>query len=265
MLAFLVDGITLHGKQNEMVTKFVNQVNFHITPAQHATKLELFPELDSNAYLIPDFLPASEITSIQESLKEANWQPVSVTGMSGNWSPGDPIGSYRASNYTPDYAEVLWNRIKDQLPARRKFTSIDNTDYDAHVTWEPIGVSPLLRFIKYENGGWLVVHYDAPYIEDENVRTLQSLVIYLNQDEGIKGGATRYLHDPQHHIPVAKRNLSDQLRSARESEVRLRFSPSNGTGVIFDHRLLHDAEKVEGLGEKLIIRTDIMYRKVFDA
>lgn len=265
MLAFLVDGTTLHGKKNEMVTKFVNQVNFHIPATPHKTQLENFLELDNNAYQIPDLIPAQEIASIRESLQEANWQPVSVTGMSGNWTPGDPIGSYRASNYTPEYADVLWDRIKDQLPSQRKFTSIDNTDYDAHVTWEPIGVSPLLRFIKYENGGWLVVHYDAPYIEDENVRTLQSFVIYLNQDEGITGGATRYLHDPQQHLPIVKRDLSDQLRAAKEHEVRLRFSPANGTGVIFDHRLLHDAEKVEGVGEKLIIRTDIMYRKVFHA
>jgi hypothetical protein len=245
-----------------MATKFVNQVNFEIPTVAHAVKVRPFPELDRTAVVIPELIPAQEKVSIMAALEESNWQPVSVTGMSGNWKEGDPIGSYRASNYTPEYADVLWNRIKHGFPTVRTFTDADNTDFDGHELWEPIGVSPLLRFIKYEEGGWLVVHYDAPYVESEDVRTLQSLVVYLEHPGELHGGATRYLHDPQAHLPVAQRELSDEYRAANEDEVRLRFAPEDGTAVVFDHRLLHDAEKVTGTGTKTIIRTDIMYRKV---
>ena len=246
-----------------MATKFVNQVNFPITTTdEHTATVAAFPELDNNSYTIPDLIPAAERENILTHLANSNWQPVSITGMSGNWQEGDPIGSYRASNYTPEYADTLWERIKDQLPATRIFTDSDNTDWDNHEIWEPFGISPLLRFIKYTEGGWLVVHYDAPYVESEDVRTLQSVVIYLTQSDTIEGGATRFMHDPQAGIPIAERNLNDQARAATEEEVRLRFSPSDGTAVIFDHRLLHDAELVQGSGEKIIIRTDIMYRKV---
>lgn len=245
-----------------MATKFVNQVNFPIEATEHETKVTQFFPVDDNAYVVHELIPAVERETILTALEKSNWQPVSITGMSGNWKEGDPIGSYRASNYTQEYADVLWNRIKDQIPATRVFTDADNTDWDGHEVWEPIGVSPLLRFIKYTDGGWLVVHYDAPYVESEDVRTLQSMVIYLDQTDTITGGATRFMEDPQAGIPVAQRNLNDQARQATEEEVRLTFSPKHGTAMIFDHRLLHDAELVQGEGHKIIIRTDIMYRKV---
>lgn len=245
-----------------MATTFVNQVNFPIATVEHTVAVKPFPELDNNAFVIPELIPAAERETILTALAESNWQPVSITGMSGNWKEGDPIGSYRASNFTQEYADVLWNRVKDNFPAKRIFTDADNTDWDGHEIWEPIGFSPLLRFIKYTDGGWLVVHYDAPYVESEDVRTLQSVVIYLDQTETLQGGATRYMEDPQAGIPIAERNLNDQTRQATEDEVRLRFSPEHGTAVIFDHRLLHDAELVTGKGNKIIIRTDILYRKV---
>lgn len=245
-----------------MATKFVNQVNFPIQATPHAATLTPFPELDNNSYVIPNLIPEVERADILRNLDASNWQPVSITGMSGNWKEGDPIGSYRASNFTQEYADVLWDRIKDQIPAQRVFTDADNTDWDSHEVWEPIGISPLLRFIKYTDGGWLVVHYDSPYVESDDVRTLQSVVIYVQQSDTITGGATRYMTDPQAGIPIAQRNLYDQARPATEDEVRLRFSPEEGTAVIFDHRLLHDAELVAGEGSKIIIRTDILYRKV---
>lgn len=246
-----------------MAIQFVNQINFDIPVLKgHNVSVTPLPELHTNALLIKDLIPDEEITSIFENLDKANWLPVSVTGMSGNYTEGDEIGSYRASNYTPEYSKVLWERIKDSIPSQRTFTAKDATDWDNHSLWEPIGVSSLLRFIKYETNGWLVAHYDAPYIESEEIRTLSSLVIYLDNDPKIQGGATRYLFDPQYGLPLEQRDLSDWDRGATEEEVRFRLVPETGTGVIFDHRLFHDAEKVYGQGQKTIIRTDILYRKV---
>lgn len=246
-----------------MAMKFVNQINFEIPVTEdHEAYVEAYEALDNNAWRIDNLVSPEEHDEIMRNLDAANWFPVSITGMGGNYTPGDPIGSYRASNYTQEYADVLWERIKGSIPRYRSFGPRDNTDYDEHELWEAVGVSPLLRFIRYVDGGWLVVHYDAPYVQDEETRTLQSLVIYLNHDERLKGGATRYLHDPQGEIPVRERELFDQIRPAREEEVRERFLPADNTGVIFDHRLLHDAERVSGEGNKTIIRTDILYRKV---
>jgi hypothetical protein len=246
-----------------MVTKFINQINFQIPAVENNNiKSKHLLELNEKALLIENLIPLEERESIFENLNKANWLPVSVTGMSGNYNKGDEIGSYRASNYTPEYSNVLWKRIQKILPSQRVFTKKDATDWDSHPLWEPIGVSSLLRFIKYENGGWLVAHYDAPYIESDEIRTLSSLVIYLDNDTNIKGGATRYLFDPQPGVPVDQRNLEDWDRGAKPEEVRFSLAPNAGTGVIFDHRLFHDAEKVEGSGQKTIIRTDILYRKV---
>ncbi len=246
-----------------MSIKFVNQVNFPIlADVNHKVEVKLFPEVHSKAFIVEDLIPERERKIIFDSLSKANWLPVSVTGMSGNYVPGDEIGSYRASNYSPEYADVLWGRICEAFPRERVFTDEDPTDWDDHQVWEPVGVSPLLRFIRYENGGWLVAHYDAPYIQDDNVRTLSSLVIYLDADENIQGGATRYMFDPEPGVLLKDRDLSDWDRGALDEEVRYRLIPEAGTGVVFDHRLFHDAEKVIGVGHKTIIRTDILYRKV---
>lgn len=250
-----------------MATQFVNQINFNIPEDKehtlnYRTKITYGNEIDNNSAIIHSLIPKKERDSIIQHLDKANWLPVSYTGMSGNYTEGDPIGSYRASNYTPEYANVLWERIKNYIPKYRYFNENSPTDYDNHEVWEAIGVSPLLRFIKYEDGGKLVVHYDAPYVENEDTRTLQSFVIYIYHDNELVGGATRYLHDKQANIPVKDRDLSDQIRFANKDEVRYNFLPEDGTGVIFDHRLLHDAQEVKGKGRKIIIRTDIMYRKV---
>lgn len=245
-----------------MATQFVNQVNFSIPYGEHKVEAKPFPELSKNALLVPDLIPATERQALMASLKDVNWQPVSVTGMGGNYSDGDEIGSHRASNYSPDYAGALWSRIKSFFPAVRVFSASDPTDWDEHALWQPFAVSSLLRFIRYEDNGWLVAHYDSPYIESEDVRTLSSLVIYLDKDPKVTGGATRFLFDPEPGKTVAERDLKDWDRAATENEVRLHLTPAAGTGVVFDHRLFHDAEKVKGSGYKTIVRTDILYKKV---
>jgi len=247
-----------------MGTQFVNQVYFDI-PAdiQHNVNAHSIPEVHEKAILFPDLIPEAERALILSNLDKANWLPVSVTGMSRNYKPGDEIGSYRASNFTQEYTEILWNRIKSAFPDVRELSEKDSTDWDGHVLWRPVGVSPLLRFIKYKDGGWLVAHYDSPFIENAERRTLSSLVIYLDKDPNISGGATRYMFDPEPGVPVEKRNLADWSRGALEHEVRYPLTPEAGTGIVFDHRLFHDAEKVYGSGCKTIIRTDILYEKVY--
>lgn len=243
---------------------FVNPVAMNIPVDQTHTRAR-FHELstvDPSAFIAEDVVSDAENRYIMDFLQEVAWQPVSITGMQGNYEVGDPIGSWRASSFQETYAQELFERIKPNLPDVKECNEKTNTDWDGHQTWEPIGVNPLLRFIKYTDGGLLIPHYDAPYIASEDTRTLMSLVIYLDKDPDILGGALHFLQDPQADIPVAQRNLNDLTEPASDENVLLSITPKVNSAVLFDHRILHESQKLTGAGQKTIIRTDIMYRKI---
>lgn len=209
---------------------------------------------------LEEILDEVETKDIVNNLEELQWVPVGVNGMKGSYQEGDKIGSLRASAYSPDVARELFERIKPHLPETVNFGGVP-TDTEGHSLWKPVGVNPLLRFIRYPDQGTLVVHYDAPYIESGDRRTLLTLVIYLKRDPETEGGRTRFIVDPQYDLPLEERDLSDWSRNARQDEVRLAVEPPMGGAIIFPHRLLHDSEDVTG-GEKWILRTDIEFERV---
>lgn len=243
---------------------FVNPVTMNIPVDQtHGhTRFNDLSAVDPSAFIAENVVSETENHYIMDFLQEVAWQPVSITGMQGNYEVGDPIGSWRASSFQEAYAQELFNRIKPNLPDVKECDEKTNTDWDGHATWEPIGVNPLLRFIKYTDGGLLIPHYDAPYIASEDTRTLMSLVIYLDNDPDVRGGALHFLKDPQAEVPVAQRNLNDLTEPASDEEVLLSITPKVNSAVLFDHRILHESQKLVGAGQKTIIRTDIMYRKI---
>jgi hypothetical protein len=242
---------------------FVNPVDMKI-PVSKVNNARWIPrdDIDRGAFIMEDLLTKDESAYIMDFLEQTAWQPVSVTGMQGNYEPGDPIGSWRASSFQEEYAQVLFDRLINFIPERKVCNDSTNTDWDNHTVWEPIGVNPLLRFIKYTDGGYLVPHYDASYVASDEERTLASLVIYLDRDPSVTGGAVQFLEDPQAHLPVTMRNLDDLTTPAKEEDVRISLHPKPASALVFDHRILHESQKVVGNGQKTIIRTDIMYRKV---
>lgn len=246
------------------MNKFVNQVSFNI-PANVNHAVSAFPqeEIAPRAIKVPELIPKTERVHILDELDQHDWKPVSITGMKGNYTPGGRIGSYRLSNYTKKYANVLWERLWKFFDDREFFPYHFPTDIDDHEVWRPVGISPLLRFVRYENNGGLVPHYDAPYVENDHTRTLKSLIIYLDDDPHIDGGETRFLYDSQAATPVPARNLNDGLELLPRDTPQIRHSvkPTPGMGLIFPHRIWHDSAPVIGEGVKTILRTDIMYTK----
>ncbi len=205
-------------------------------------------------------LTTNEIQFLIYEASKHGYKPVGIDGYMKNFIASDKIGSYRASVFSPDLAEVIWNRISPYIDNPRIFTTEPCTDIDGTAIWRPIGVSPLFRYIRYDSGGLLVPHYDAPYIESEKQRTLMSLVIYI-KNEGITGGATRFIKDPQLHTPFAEKNFSDWKRFATTDEILFSIEPIASQAICFDHRMLHDSSEIFGKGEKIIIRTDIVFAR----
>jgi NAD+ synthetase len=218
-------------------------------------------DLGNSAMILRHVFSPQEIESLREDILCRNWIPVAVNGTKNDFDPDtDTIGSWRATAYDPVFARTLWNRIGRHVGNPRIMNAYTPTDWDGTRVWRAVGVSPLLRFIRYEQGGLLVPHYDGPFIYHEGKRTLVSVIVYI--DSGVKGtGATRFIKDPQSNLPVSERNLDDWTRCAFEEEVLSKVSPDPGTCLVFDHRLLHDSEAYSGSTDKVILRTDIIFER----
>ena len=247
--------------------KFVNHFDLSpkivqamgLCPTWHTTqKLKEFKLGDEVAndsfHYIERVFCQSEIDILITELTNHKWLAVGNDGFANK--PFDQVGNYRLSNYNPELADRIWMRI-GHIFTEREMDAFSQTDHDNHDTWRPIGISPLFRFIKYDQDGELIAHYDAPFIQSSTRRSLMSLVIYLTDNES---GGTRFIKDPQRMIPVYQRDLSDWDRVARPSEVLATVWPFAGSAIAFDHRMLHDSEPLKS-GEKIIIRTDIMFER----
>jgi hypothetical protein len=191
-------------------------------------------------------------------------EPVGVAGVPNSYG----AGSLRASAWSPELSRQLWQRLRPVVPSVRFLDERSPTDGFAtpdragHRSWRVVGLSPLLRFMRYERGGRHLSHYDAAYDYGDGRRTLLSVVFYLTDAD--EGGATRFVEDRQGRLPAREREFSDWTRDAREDEVVATVQPRAGSVLFFDHRLCHDVQRWEGAGARVIIRADVVYEAVAD-
>lgn len=233
------------------------QENYETTTAFR----ECLNGFDESAYLIKELFSQKECSEVLAELNTLNWVPVGQNGYLKDYDPHkDSIGSYRASCYSDAFARLLWNRLAPSLPILRIMNDNTPTDWNGHRIWRAVGVNPLMRFIRYEKLGMLIPHYDSSYEFHEGKRTLMSLIIYLTECEEGEGGATRFIVDPQQHLPLTEREYNDWTGPPPQSAILYAIPPKQGMAVAFDHRILHDSEFVQN-SSKLILRTDIIFEK----
>lgn len=211
----------------------------------------------NNCSYFDDILDGPTLDFLMTELTERYWIPVGVDGFKENHKEGDKIGSYRLSLYSENLANYIWERVSSYYDHIEFLGDMANNENDGHTDWKAIGVNPLFRFIKYTDNGTLIPHYDSPYVKNTQTRTLKSFVIYLTSGED---GGTRFLVDPQNGLKVEDRDFSDQFFTPKDNDVLQTARQKQNSGVIFDHRILHDSEPNKN--EKIIIRTDIVYEKV---
>lgn len=216
----------------------------------------------SRAYEILNLLDKNEVSNILELLNNFDWKAVGLDGIASNYNEGDQVGSYRLSVLDSSIAEALYLRLSKFINTRFKVTSEILTDATDGSEWEFVGVNPLLRLIRYNEGGLLVPHYDGSYKPSEDYRSLKTLVIYLEGEEG--KGSTRFIKDNQiKEVNKDKLDRSDWDRLATKDEVLYESEVIGGKGLVFDHFILHDSEPLDSSSKvKTIIRTDLMYKRI---
>jgi hypothetical protein len=197
--------------------------------------------------------------------------PVDVFGFSDGDSRGikaavseEARGSWRATAWSPELAAQLWSKLEAAIPQQR---IIDDdriaTDWHQptlHRQWIKAGLSPVLRFMRYESGGQHCSHYDASFDYGDGRRTLLSVVFYLTEAEPGAGGCTRFVRDGQEEKPIGERAFGDWPRLTEPHEVIVGVRPQLGSALVFDHRLCHDVEQYLGQGPRVIVRGDVVFR-----
>lgn len=226
------------------------------------------------ACVIEKALTVADCARLEEAMRASGAaEEVGVTGIKG-LRDAYGIGSTRATGWSPELAAALFERIRPCVPSVRFVRDDGFTDgfaiapaegvrgRFAHARWRLVGLTPLLRFMRYEPGGRHLCHYDAAYDYGDGRRTLLSVVFYLS--DAPKSGATRFVRDRngQETQRTHLRDFRDWDRDTRDDEVIARAQPAKGDVLVFDHRLCHDVERWDGPGDRVIIRADVVYEAI---
>jgi hypothetical protein len=217
----------------------------------------------SNAFFVPSLVAREDCVELIHQMGRSGQEaPVGKHGYGG---AGGDIGSVRATGWSVALAEGLWSRFQVFFTQERVMTKYTATDWfclgarKEHLRWKAVGVSPLLRFMRYESGGEHYGHYDMGFDYGDGRRTLVSFVLYLNDVAETAGGTTRFLDDEQGTVPVSKRNFSDWSVRAEEDQVLVEVLPQCGGVLFFDHRMCHDVAPYVGRESRFIVRGDIVF------
>jgi hypothetical protein len=134
-------------------------------------------------------------------------------------------------------AKCLWDRIIPHL-RQEELNDIRPFGISGKGKWFAECVNPYFRFTKYNEGHFFKKHQDGGYVNNNNQRSILTLMIYLN--DNFEGGATTFYEDGD-NMEVIK--------------------PVNCTGVIFNHDVEHEGDVIIK-GTKYILRTDIMFYRI---
>lgn len=216
-----------------------------------------------NVFIFKNVLSEKECSEIISNFMQSpNFEKVSIQGRKD--VPDDRIGSIRTTAWCPQFAEEFWQKkfshiLKSHVTIVTKLFPSDWWQGNKYrKVWKPIGISPMIRFMKYEKDGQHYAHYDAGFIyPNDKFRTLYSMVIYLTTND--KGGSTRFIHDNQDQLEIWNRDHDDWTREATKDEVICTSKPIQGNVLIFPHRMCHDVEKYIGETPRIIIRGDVLF------
>jgi NAD+ synthetase len=215
------------------------------------------------AFTMDKIVDADICKQLLDEADSHGWQEVGIDGIRSHYSPGDVVGSLRASTFSPELADAVWSRLQPLLSCIESAGDDPQNSIPEKSVWRPIGVSPLARFIRYDSGGQLIPHYDYTFSYSDTLKTLKTIVIYLESDN-VQGGNTRFLTDNRIIDKVSYRDLTDRKEFAGDDDVLVFVDPKPGQGLVFDHVILHDGQEVRALKEgarKVIIRMDVVYER----
>eukprot|EP01064_Diplonema_japonicum_P032622 TRINITY_DN6176_c0_g1_i1.p1 TRINITY_DN6176_c0_g1~~TRINITY_DN6176_c0_g1_i1.p1 ORF type:complete len:315 (+),score=59.84 TRINITY_DN6176_c0_g1_i1:86-1030(+) len=165
-----------------------------------------------------------------------------------------------------EFAASMWRRIK-HLTRPEKLACRDLSHGFEFCgcpegPWEPFGIHPRMKLLKYTPGDSFSPHSDTSYKLDVvgpvrgQFRNGKTLAMYLNTANGVdySGGELSFLEPSVVEFVEGKPVARFPPRSPA-----VRVTPSAGRAAIFNPKEFHTAEVITS-GTKYMIQADIMYR-----
>jgi NAD+ synthase (glutamine-hydrolysing) len=266
VLASAVDGgwiegvhTTIHKAKNKIqlvrTDKFVGFIDN--SPALVEKTPDYSFEKHGEISLVDNILAPEERNNIAAWVNQ-NAANLVKTNRYGYTSGEEKSGSSRLSFFNEEWANIIFERLMLSGAVNPIFYEPNgSTNWKPYEQWRAIGINPLFRVMKYTNDDVLYPHYDDSFYKSDTQRSLKTVILSVQAAD--LGGATRFLKDEQLSLPFEKRDFSDKPEITKDDEVIQMFN-KEGSALVFNHRILHDGQKIEQ-GEKIIIRTEIMYER----
>jgi predicted 2-oxoglutarate/Fe(II)-dependent dioxygenase YbiX len=170
-------------------------------------------------WTVDDALPAGECAAYIDRMRAQRSEVAPVTTRDGVAIELATRNNTRVMWDDAQEANALLARVVARVPQRLQGLVL-------------AGANPRLRLYRYGPGERHTAHWDTVVELPDGVRSLLTLVFYLN--EGFAGGATDF------------------------PELGQQITPRTGRALLFQHRVLHEATEVTA-GEKFVLRTDVLY------
>ena len=107
-----------------------------------------------------------------------------------------------------------------------------------------------------ENKGHLGPHYDGEHNPSQDVCSMKTFMIYLNDE--YEGGTTNFLKED--NGDELKFDEEKGIYCASENQILAKLKAKQGDCLIFDHKILHEGSQVTS-GKKFIFRSELMYKR----
>lgn len=235
--------------------KFVGFVSS--TPELTVKAINYSNEKKDEVTIVSNIFSLKERNNVVDWIKD-NSEKLVKTNQYGYTYGQEKTGSSRLSFYDENWAQIIFERIMLSGSLNPIFNEKNaNTNSKNDEQWRAIGLNPLFRVMKYNEEDVLYPHYDDSFYQSDIRRSLKTVILVVKSAD--IGGATRFIKDEQLVLPFEKRDFSDKKQIAQNEQVLISFN-KEGSALIFNHRLLHDGQTIEK-GEKIIIRTEIMYER----
>ena len=163
----------------------------------------------------------------------------------------------RVISLNSDFATIIYNRIRNFVFDDPKIKSVIPCGFGTDGIWEPYKINDCFRFNQYIGPSiGFTAHRDATYIENEDIRSILTILIYLNED--FDHGETIFLKS--HNKRQKGQIVSEELANGYHE--RFKYKPVTGSALIFNHNMIHLGNKIFENDTKYVIRTDIVFKRI---
>ena len=223
--------------------------------APGTTKLPLASPLD--AFILDDVLSAEECAALRRCAEAAEYSFWNASTSTATFRNSDTVEITSAA-----VADELWRRVREHVVPEVVVQPGDRFhEGGLQGVWRACGVNTHLLFNRYKPGGHFSPHTDGATVVDMNHRSLYSMLVYLNRCD-VGGGTALFAPPPGTSLGRFIRDEEGGGIYRWPAEWRVDEAPVEpGTVLVFSQDTPHEGVPVGEGREKIIIRTDVMYRR----